>query len=57
MIQRSAGWYLLYFACCAGIVIGGALADSYPPFDPFIWVMLYCVGGIVGLLYPEEFKE
>ena len=57
MIQRSARWYLLYFSYCAGIVLGAATASGFPPGDPSFWLMVFCLGGITGLLYPEEFKK
>ena len=39
-------WELLKLAYIVGIAIGGLTASGYPPFDPSIWLMAFCLGGL-----------
>ena len=45
---------LLKLAYIIGIGIGGLTASGYPPFDPSVWLVSFCLGGLWSCFEIEE---
>jgi hypothetical protein len=50
-------WELLKLAYIVGIAIGGCTASGYPPFDPSIWLMMFCIGGLMQMIKMEQSND